>query len=97
MERELSYLLSDLCVIWGFCIPPIRNREICKASYWSAKEFATSIVEAEGMNPAFEQEWIHKIAEKFRDRFGKDEISTSTFVRSRSQAESHWLKWSNIE
>ena len=80
MERELSYLLYDLCVIWGFCIPPNRAEEISKMSHWSAKEFAISVVEAEGMNPEYEQEWVRKIAEKFRERFGAEEISESTFV-----------------
>ena len=89
MERELSYLLYDLCVIWGFCIPPIRAEEICKMSHWSAKEFALSVVEAEGMNPEYEQEWVRGIAEKFRERFGAEEILESTFVdRVREHKES---------
>ena len=89
MERELSYLLYDLCVIWGFCIPPIRAEEICKTSHWGAKEFAISVVEAEGMNPEYEQKWVREIAEKFRERFGAEEISESTFVdRVREHKES---------
>jgi hypothetical protein len=89
MERELSYLLYDLCVIWGFCIPPVGAEEIRKLSHWSAEEFAISVVEAEGMNPEYEQKWVRKIAEKFRERFGAEEISTTTFVdRIRDHKES---------
>ena len=89
MERGLSYLLYDLCVKWGFCIPTARAEEIRKTSLWSAEEFAISVVEAEGMNPEYEQEWVRKIAEKFRERFGAEEISESTFVdRVRDQKES---------
>jgi hypothetical protein len=89
MERELSYLLYDLCVIWGFCIPTVRAEEICRMGRWSAKEFAISVVEAEGMNPGYEQEWVRRIAERFRERFGAEEISESTFVdRVRDHKES---------
>lgn len=89
LERELSYLLYDLCVIWGFCIPPIRAEEICQMSHWSAEDFAISVVEAEGMNPEYEQKWVRKIAEKFRERFGAEEILKSTFVdRVRNHKES---------
>ena len=89
MERELSYLLYDLCVTWGFCIPPDRAEEISKMSHWNAKGFAISVVEAEGMNPEYEQQWVRRIAEKFGERFGAEEISTSTFVdRVRNHKES---------
>jgi aminoglycoside N3'-acetyltransferase len=89
MERELSYLLYDLCVKWGFCIPPIRAEEIRKMSRWSAEEFAVSVVEAEVMDPEYEQKWVGSIAEKFRERFGAEEISEATFVdRVRGHKES---------
>jgi len=89
MERELSYLLYDLCVIWGFCIPTVRAKEMCKMGRWSAREFAIRVVEAEGMNPEYEQEWVRRIAEKFRERFGVEEILESTFVdRVREHKES---------
>ena len=89
MERELSYLLYDLCVKWGFCIPPIRAEEICQTSHWCAGEFAVSVVGAEGMDPESEQKWVGRIAEKFRERFGAEEISKATFVdRVRGHKES---------
>ena len=89
MERELSRLLYDLCVIWGFCVPPIRTEEICKMTHWSAHEFAIAVVEAEGMNLEYEQRWVRRIAEKFRERFGSEEITTRTFVdRVRDRNES---------
>ena len=89
MEREVTYLLYDLCVKWGFCIPPDRAEEIRKMSYLSAKEFAISVVVAEGMNPEYEFKWVRRITEKFRERFGQEEISSSTFVdRVRNHKES---------
>jgi len=90
MERELSYLLYDLCVIWGFCIPTVRAKEMCKMGRWGAKEFAISVVEAEGMNPECEEEWVRRIAEKFRERFGAEGISKSTFVDRVSNHKESW-------
>ena len=90
MERELYYLLYDLCVDWGFCIPPIETEEICKISYWGAEEFAISVIEADGMNPEYEQKWVREIAEKFRERFGAEEISASTFV---DRVRNHKVSW----
>jgi predicted metal-dependent phosphoesterase TrpH len=78
MERELIYLIHDLCVIWGFCIPPEDFEQITKKDYYQADDFAIDIVEAEGMDR--DSEWVNRIAERFRIRFGIDEIYSSTFV-----------------
>ena len=68
MERELAYLLYDLCVNWGFCIPPVRAEELRKLMYLSAEEFAINVVEAKGMNPEYESKWVRRITNKFRDK-----------------------------
>jgi len=78
MERELIYLLTDLCVNWGFCIPPDDFEQITKKAYYHADDFAMNVVEAEGMDG--HSEWVNRIAERFRKRFGTDEIDSSTFV-----------------
>ena len=88
MEREITYLLFDLCVRWGFCIPPDRADEIAKRSSLSDMEFASSVLEADEMNPQYERTWVRRIAERFQERFGTREISSSTFVdRVRGQKE----------
>ena len=80
MEREINYLLYDLCVIWGFCIPPNNQFEISKTEYYNAVDFAKDIIEAEGMDPKYENKWVKKISEKFKERFGAEEINKLTFV-----------------
>lgn len=80
MEREITYLLYDLCVRWGWCIPPISAEQISKRTQLNAEEFAFSVVAAEGLNAEYERKYVRKIAAKFRERFGDDEISTATFV-----------------
>jgi len=90
MERELIYLLADLCVKWGFCIPPDNFEQISKMNNYHAHDFAIDVIEAEGMDGY--SRWTNKIAERFKERFGTDEIDSSTFVdRVRGQKED----WSN--
>lgn len=78
MERELIYLLYELCVKWGFCIPPDDYNVISKKEHYQAIEFAKDVVKAEGMES--NSGWINKIAERFIERFGTEEIDSSTFV-----------------
>jgi len=79
MERELSYLLADLCTKWGFCIPPSEGHKVRLTKSYNAQEFAKHIVSAEGMNPEYETKWVKLIANKFIQRFGVEEIDSSTF------------------
>ncbi|MFK7783671.1 MAG: hypothetical protein AB8B56_01075 [Crocinitomicaceae bacterium] len=78
MERELIYLLVDLCVKWGFCIPPDDSERISKMDYYDAEGFAMDVLKAEGIEGY--SSWTNKIAERFRVRFGTDEIDAETFV-----------------
>ena len=78
MERELIYLLADLCVNWGFCLGTEDQNAISKKEHYHAIDFAKEVVEAEGMDGY--ADWIDRIAERFFERFGTDEIDTSTFI-----------------
>lgn len=87
MERELLYLLYDLGVKWGFCLPPDDNSWISKKSKWTAIEFAIAVAKAEG----FEQDssWIYKIQTIFQERFGQNKIDNQSFTdRARGIKES---------
>ena len=78
MERELIYLLADLCVNWGFCIPTDCFERISKMKAYNDMDFARDVVEAEGL--AGYSKWANRIAQRFRVRFGQDYIDSSTFV-----------------
>ena len=80
MEREINYLLYDLCVIYGFCIPPEDSERISLLKHLNAKEFARSVLIAEGMNPDYEHKWAKMISNKFIERFGSEDIYKKTFV-----------------
>ncbi len=82
MEREINYLLYDLCVDLGFCIPPIAATEISKRSHITADGFANDVIEADGMNPKYEKQWMSKISNKFRERFGSEEVNKKSFLGS---------------
>ena len=79
MEREINYLLYDLCVDLGFCIPPINAEEISKRTHLAAERFANDVIEAEGLKPEYEKKWMNKISNKFRERFGVEEIDEKSF------------------
>ena len=88
MERELVYLLADLCVKWEFCIPPEDHIVISKKDNYTAIEFAKDVVKAEGMDS--DSEWINKIADRFSERFGTDKIDSSTFVDRVRNKKENW-------
>lgn len=75
MERELIYLLADLCVKWGFCIPSDNINKISKMKYYHASDFAIDVIEAEGIDEY--SRWTNKIAERFKERFGTEIIDSS--------------------
>ena len=90
MERELNYLLTDLCVIWGFCIPAQEHQEIIEAENYDANQFARDVVTAEGMNEDFEIKWVKRIAERFKERFGASYIESTSFVDRVRGTKENW-------
>lgn len=90
MERELRYLLYDLCVIWGFCIPPTDFERIAKQDQLDSEEFAKQVLIAEGMDPLEENEWYPKIAQRFIERFGSNQNSAKSFIDRIRDRDENW-------
>ncbi len=80
MERELTYLLYDLAVKWGFCIPSEDFDKISKMRIYVAIDFAMDVVMAEGLDVHIDAYWVKRIEERFKVRFGTDRIDSSTFT-----------------
>lgn len=78
MERELIYFLTDLCVKWGFCLTSENTEQISRMDYYTARDFAMDVVRAEGLDTS--SSWVNQITERFIERFGTDQIDSSTFV-----------------
>ncbi len=75
LERELLCLLSDLCVDWGFCIPPADVARISRMKSITARGFAIEVLRAEGFNPEYEPQWVKKIAGRFVRYFDAEELT----------------------
>jgi hypothetical protein len=76
-ENDLRRLLGALCREWGFCIPPEAQDEIAGRSTITAEEFATAVLEAEGMNPELEKKWFQRITARFIEEFGSPHQRTN--------------------
>jgi hypothetical protein len=70
-------LLYDLCVGWGFCLPAEARERIINRVNWTASEFATEVLRAEGFIPEYEKQWMRKLARRFEEHFGKSSISAA--------------------
>jgi hypothetical protein len=71
-ERKLSYVLYDLCVKWGYCIPPADAERIAQSKEITAEDFAIAVLKAEGFVPEQEPEQVRKIAAYFAEQIGSD-------------------------
>ena len=74
LERKLRYFLYDLCVDWGFCIPPEHSDRTASMQRVTAIELAVGVVKAEGLGGSEHSEWVKKISKRFVDHFGCDEL-----------------------
>ena len=64
-ENDVEFVLSWLCVEWGFCDARYLPRETFKQL--SAEDFATEVLRAEGMETDPDiSEWHKKIADRIR-------------------------------
>lgn len=79
LERKFHYLLHELCVDLGFCLPPDDWERIARLKQISANEFAAEVLRAESMNPEYEQKWVREISERFVSHFGADEVIEERF------------------
>ncbi|MDH5178067.1 MAG: hypothetical protein OEZ39_16305 [Gammaproteobacteria bacterium] len=72
MKIKIEYLLNDLCVDWGFCIPIIDQKRIIESKQLEADAFACQVLAAESMNPEYETQWRKKIRLKFVEQIGSE-------------------------
>ena len=80
-EVELRRLLGWLCIEWGFCIPPEASEDISRRASLSANEFASAVLQAEGMNPEYEEKWFQRIRDRFVEKFGERVTSDESGVK----------------
>jgi hypothetical protein len=75
VERTLRYLLRDLCVDWGYCLPPAETERIAKSTTITAAQFAEAVLRAEGGDAASpSEELVERIAQRFIAYVGSAEL-----------------------
>ncbi len=79
MQEALDFLLYDICVDLGFCLPPDDNARICAMESWDADAFAEEVFRAEGMDPNENLKWKREILNRFIDMFGSSSVDSETF------------------
>jgi len=72
--------LDELCVDWGFCIPPGDIDRIAQSERLEADEFAAEVLRVEGMAPEHEAKWFRHIRQRFVERFGSS-VSAEDFEK----------------
>ena len=70
MSEALDFLLYDLCVDLGFCLPPLDHAWICASEYWEADAFTQEVFRVEGMDPDEYLTLTRQVRERFTDVFG---------------------------
>jgi hypothetical protein len=80
LEGDLDILLSDLCVIWGFCNGLTGWELAHEGKTITADDFARAVVALEEMKPHEIAAWLPKISAAFVERYGA-RVSKAEFER----------------
>lgn len=81
MQEGLDFLLYDICVDLGFCLPPADNARICAMEFWDADALAEEVFRVEGMNPDEHLNWKREMRNRFIEMFGSSSIDSESFSR----------------
>lgn len=86
MSEALDFLLYDICVELGFCVPPQEHTRICATEFWDADAFTAEVFRLEGMDPDEHLTWKRQIHKRFTDMFGSGSVDAESF-QQRKQCE----------
>ena len=86
MQEALDFLLYDICVELGFCLPPEDHARICTTEFWDADAFTEEVFRVEGMDPNEHLEWKRQIHRRFTEMFGSRSVDLESF-QQRQQCE----------
>jgi len=85
LPDDLALLLGDICREWGFCNRLSARDLVTAGRSLGATEFARAVLQAEGMNPDHEANWVGRIEKRFVARYGSS-VSSESFARRTSAA-----------
>ena len=79
---KLDYLLDDVCIRLGFCLPADARHHIPSRERLDASTFAAAVLRAEGFDhPEYETEWMSRLMERFEVYFGRSAIYVADGVQ----------------
>lgn len=81
MYEALDFLLYDLCVDLGFCLPPEDNARICASESWDVDAFTAEVFRVEGMDPNEHLAIERQMRSRFVEMFGSSSVDTESFDR----------------
>ena len=67
--QQVASLLGDLCVIWGFCLPPEDIARICDNPPVDAKTFTEEVYAAERMLPVTNLTLYRQVGNYIAERY----------------------------
>jgi hypothetical protein len=79
MQEALDFLLYDICVELGFCLPPLDHARICATEFWDADAFTEEIFRVEDINPDEHLNWKRQIHNRFTEMFGSSSVDPESF------------------
>ncbi len=65
-KESIDKLLAELCVEWGFCLPPASCDRIAAMDEFTPEEFAEAVLRAEGMDPSTNETWMERLTDRFQ-------------------------------
>lgn len=71
VQREMQFLLEELCIELGFCLPPDDQERIVATEMWDADSFVAEVFRCEKMNPDEFRQLRREVGRKFEDHFGE--------------------------
>jgi len=70
LESELPWLLDELCVELGFCLPPTVREALMNAAPRDIDVFTDAVFTAEGMDPSRHKQLRSAVHDKIERRVG---------------------------
>jgi hypothetical protein len=70
LESELPWLLDELCVELGFCLPPTVREALMNAPPRDIDVFTDAVFAAEGMDPSLRKQLRRAVHDKIERRVG---------------------------
>lgn len=72
LETEIRSFLNEVCVDFGFCLPPNDVDALASRNQYIADEFIREIFKVEGLNPDVELKLFRQVKKRFTDKYGNE-------------------------